>query len=69
MMLYAIALENTYGAVVHAHRTRDGDCPLGKKQPVALIVGDADIVGDRVELRARHVENRAGVDRHKLAPD
>ena len=60
MMLDAVADENLGPAVVHADRAGDDDRALRVEQPVALVLGDAQMVGDDGELIAGHVEHRAG---------
>ncbi len=49
-------------SVVHVDRAGDDDGALGKQEPVALVLGDREMVGDDVELLARHLEHRAGIE-------
>ena len=45
---------------LHADRTSDDDRALRVEKPVALVLLDAEVVGDNRELIAGHFEHRAG---------
>ena len=63
-MLHAIAFIHRLAAVIGMHRDGHRDGTLGVKQPVALILGHAEVVGDRVELLLGHFEHGTGVNAH-----
>ncbi len=60
MMLHPVANEDLRPIVLHADRTGDDDRALGIEQPVALVLGDAEMVSDDRQLIARHLEHGAG---------
>src|SRR5208282_4231858 len=59
MMLDPIADEELGPVVLHADRTGDDDRALRVEEPVALVFGDAEMVGDDIKLIAGHFEHRA----------
>ena len=67
-MLDAETLVNGGAPVIHVDRHRDDDRPLGQQQPVALVERNVEVVGDDVELVARHGEDRSGIERHRGVP-
>ena len=67
-MLNAEALVDGGSPVVHVDRHRDDDRALGQQQPVPLVEREVEVVGDNVELVARHGENRSGIERHRGVP-
>jgi len=68
MMLHAIAHEHRRATVVHVDRAGHRNRALGQQQPVALVDGDLEMVGDDVELGSRHVEHRPGEKLHDGPP-
>ena len=60
MMLDPVSDKDLRPIVLHADRTGDDDRALGIEQPVAFVLGDAQMVGDDRELVAGHFEHRAG---------
>ena len=62
VMLDAVAVEHRGAPVVHVDRAGDDDRALGQQQPVALVLGDGEVVGDDVELLARHLEHGTGIE-------
>ena len=68
VMLNAEALKNRGAAVIPMDRHRDDDGALGQQQPVALVERDVEMVGDDMELVARHGEDRSGKQRHRGVP-
>ena len=68
MVLHAIALKHRGAAVVHMDRAGDRDGALRHQQPVALVHRDVEVVGDDVELLARHFEHGAGEQGHGGPP-
>ena len=60
MMLDPVADEDLRPIVLHADRTGDDDRALRIEQPVAFVLGDAQMVGDDRELIAGHFEHGAG---------
>ena len=59
MMLHPISDEDLRPIVLHADRTGDDDRALGIEQPVAFVLGDAQMVSDDRELIASHLEHGA----------
>ena len=68
MMLHAITLKHRRAAVVHVDRAGDRDRALGHQQPVALVHRNVQVIGDDVELLARHFEHGAGEQAHGVPP-
>ena len=60
MMLHPVSDEDLRPIVLHADRTGDDDRALGIEQPVAFVLGDAQMVSDDRELIAGHLEHGAG---------
>ena len=60
VMLDPVSDEDLRPIVLHADRTGDDDRALRIEQPVAFVLGDAQMVGDDGELIAGHFEHRAG---------
>ena len=60
MMLDPVSDEDLGPIVFHPDRTGDDDRALGIEEPVAFVLGDAQMVGDDRELIAGHFEHRAG---------
>jgi hypothetical protein len=46
------------------NRQGDGQGTFGEFEPVALVLRNLEMVGDEVELLARHAEGRMVVDFH-----
>ena len=67
-MLNPEALVDRGAAVIPMDRHRDDDRPFGQQQPVALVRRDVEMVGDDMELIARHGEDRSGKERHRRVP-
>src|SRR2546423_14088909 len=65
-MLNAITLKCFRAAIVHVHRQRDADGTLGIHQPFAIVLVDAEIIGNDLELVAGHCENLVVVNRHEV---
>src|SRR4029079_6459047 len=63
-----IALEHRNRAVIAVDRTGNGDRPFRHQDAAALVHGDFEMIGDDAELVHRHVEHRAGIDRHRFSP-
>jgi len=59
MVLNPIAGEDPGTAVVQVDRNRDGHGALRIEQPVALVFGNTEVIGDDAELLPRHLEDRA----------
>ena len=69
MMLHPVADEDLSPIVLHADRTGDDDRALRIEQPVALVLGDAQMVANDRELIAGHFEHRAGKEAaHIISP-
>src|SRR5437660_11066477 len=64
-ILNAITLKSSRAAVVHMHRKRDGDGTLGIHQSLAIVLVDAEIIGNDLELVAGHFENFVVVNSHE----
>ncbi len=62
MMLHPVAGEDLGPAVVHVNRARDDDGAFRIEEPVAFLLGDAQMVGDDMELIAGHFEHGARVE-------
>ena len=62
VMLNPVAGEDPGMSVVHVDRAGDDDRALGEQQPVALVVGDREVVGDDIKLLARHLEHGTGIE-------
>ena len=60
MMLDPVSDEELRPIVLHADGTGDDDRALRVEQPVALVLGDAQMVADNPELIAGHFEHGAG---------
>ena len=60
MMLDPVANEELRPVVLHADGTGDDDRALRIEQPVAFVLGDAQMIGDHRELIAGHFEHGAG---------
>ena len=65
-MLDAVALECSRAAVVHMHRQRHSDGALRIHQALAIILIDAQIIGDDLELVARHSKHVVVVNTHEI---
>ena len=59
VVLDAKAGEDIRPAVLHPDRAGDDDRALRVEEPVALVLGDVEMVGDDDELVARHLEHWA----------
>src|SRR4051812_21617151 len=64
-MLDAVALESLGAAVIHVHRKGDGHGALREHQAIAIVLLDLKVIGDDLELVARHLENFVLVNAHK----
>ena len=64
MALHTISGEHRGAPVVHVDGAGDGDRALRQQQTVALVLGNLEMIGDDVELLARHVEHGPGERRH-----
>src|SRR3954462_13085864 len=64
-MLDAIALESLGAAVIHVHRKGDGHGALREHEPIAIVIIDLKVIGNDLELVARHLENFVVVNAHK----
>ena len=64
MVLHPITVEHGDAAVVAMDRTGDRHRPLRIQQTRALIGGNVDIIGNRLELLSCHLENWTGIDAH-----
>src|SRR5205085_4537939 len=62
VMLNAISLESLGAAVIHVDRQRDGHGTLREHQAIAIVRIDLEVIGDDLELVARHLENFVVVD-------
>ena len=60
MMLDPVSDKDLSPIVVHTDGTGDDDRALRIEQPVAFVLGDAQMIGDDCELIAGHFEHRAG---------
>ena len=60
MMLHPVANKDLRPIVLHADRAGDDDRALRIEQPVAFVLGDAEMVSDDRELIAGHLEHGAG---------
>ncbi len=60
MMLDPVSDKDLRPIVFHANRTGDDDRALRIEQPVAFVLGYAQMVGNDLELIASHFEHRAG---------
>src|SRR5437667_10735912 len=65
MMLDAVTLKRSRAAIVTVHRQSDIDRALRIHQPVAIVVIDAQIIGDDLKLVAGHLKNFVVVNRHE----
>src|SRR5208337_4588942 len=61
VMLHPIAGEHLGRAVVHVDRAGDDNGALRIEKPVALVLRDGQMVGDDMELLARHLEHGARI--------
>ena len=69
VMLDPVAGKDLGPSAVHVYRAGDDDRPLRKQETVALLLGNGEMVGDDMELFARHLEHRAGIEVfHAAAP-
>ena len=62
MVLDAVAGKNAHAAVVAVDGQRDHDRAFGQQEPVAVVGGNIEVIGDQAELLAGHVESRVRVD-------
>ncbi len=65
-MLNAVALESSCAAIVHMHRQRHGNGALWIHQALAIVLIDAQIIGDDLELVARHSKHVVVVNTHEI---
>jgi hypothetical protein len=65
-MLNAVALERSCAAIIHVHWQRHGDGPLWIHQALAIVLIDAQIVGDDLKLVARHSKYVVVVNAHEI---
>jgi hypothetical protein len=52
-------------AIIHVHGQRHGHGTLREHQPIAIVRIDLEVIGDDLELIARHLENFVVVNAHK----
>src|SRR2546428_3224730 len=64
-MLDAIALESFRAAVIHVHRQRHSDRPLRNQQTLAIVLADAQVISDDLELITGHFKHVVVVDVHE----
>ena len=64
-MLDAITLESLGTAVVHVNGQSDRHGAFRKHEPIAIVLIDLQVIGDDLELVARHLENFVVVNAHK----
>jgi hypothetical protein len=57
MMLDAVPVEDGHRSVVSVDRTGDGNRPFGQENALTLVRADIKMVGDMIELAARHFED------------
>jgi hypothetical protein len=68
MVLDAVAGKNRRAPVVHMDRAGNRDGALWQQQPVPLVDGDVEVIGDDVKLVAGHLEDGARIDRQESPP-
>ena len=62
VMLDAITLKGSRASVVHVHRQCHRHGALGIRRPFAIVLVDIQVIGDDLELVARHFEYFVVVD-------
>src|SRR2546423_14750929 len=63
-MLHSVTLECACAAIIHVHRQGHSDGTLRIHQPFAIVLSDAQIIRDDLELIAGHFKNFVVVNRH-----
>jgi len=64
-MLNAVALERSCAAIIHVHRQRHGYGALWIHHALAIVLIDAQIVGDDLKLITGHLKHVIVVDTHE----
>jgi hypothetical protein len=64
-MLNAVGLERSCATIIHMHWQRHSDGALRIHQPLAIILIDAQIVGDDLKLITGHLKHVIVVDTHE----
>ena len=65
-MLNAVTLESSCAAIIHVHGERYGKCAFWKHQALAIVLIDAQVVGDDLKLITRHLKYVVVVDTHEI---
>jgi hypothetical protein len=65
VMLNSIALKSFRAPIIHVHRQRDSDGALGKHEPFAVVLINAQVIGDDLKLIAGHPKNVVLVNMHE----
>jgi hypothetical protein len=66
MMLNAVALKGSRAAIIHMHWQSHSDGALWKHQPFAIVLIDAQVIGDDLKLITRHSKHVVVVDTHEI---
>jgi hypothetical protein len=66
MMLNAVALKSSRAPIIHMHWQGHSDGALWKHQPFAIILIDAQVIGDDLELITRHSKHVVVVNTHEI---
>src|SRR6266487_1185105 len=66
MMLNPVTLESSRAAIIHVHRQGHGDGALWIHQTFAIILIDAQVIGDDLKLVTRHSKYVVLVDTHEI---
>jgi len=64
VMLDAVSLKSSRAAVVHMHGQGHCDGSLWKHEPLAIVLVDAQVIGDDLKLIAGHLEYLVVVNSH-----
>ena len=63
-MLHAITLKSFCAAIIHVHWQRHGDGTFRIHETIAMVLVDAQIIGNDLELSTGHSKHVIVVDSH-----